>query len=236
MSYSIEVVTNQKDFDEILPMLYVAFGEPNNALRRWFMPVHTTEQAAIEASKQRTLKHWIQNDDLYWIKATDAETGKIIGAAEWDIRRQIDNPGGPQKPIEAGWHLPGSEEKAFAGRLLTSLKGFMKERMTRPHIELEQLVVHPNHREKGVGALLVHWGNKKADELGLESCVESVPFPVPFYEKLGYGNMDQLNPDVAVENPSEKWKEFEAHDLRVFIMWRPVGHDYRPAADKAPWL
>ncbi|KAI0410705.1 hypothetical protein F5X98DRAFT_381504 [Xylaria grammica] len=236
MPYLIEEVKDAKDFDEILPMLYVAFGEPYNSLRRWFMPVHTTVEAAIEASKQRTLKHWNHSDHLHWLKVTDSETGKIVGAAEWDIREQIENPGEPQKPIEAHWHIEGTDEKAFAGKLLTSLKGFMKERMTRPHLELEQLVVHPDHREKGVGTLLVKWGNEKADELGLESCVESVPFAVPIYERLGYGNVDSLNPDVAIQNPSPKWREYEADDLRLFLLWRPAGHDFRASEDKAPWL
>jgi hypothetical protein len=132
MPHLLEEVTDPKDFGEILSMLHGAFEEPYNPLHKWFMPVHTTVEAMIEATKQRTVKHWNQLNNLRWLKVTDTETGKIVGAAEWEIREQIE--GGTQKPIEAHWHLEGSEEKVFAGKLVTSLKGFMKERMTRPHI------------------------------------------------------------------------------------------------------
>ncbi|KAI0536261.1 hypothetical protein GGR58DRAFT_475765 [Xylaria digitata] len=223
MPYLLQEVTDPKDFGELLFMLHAAFEEPYNPLRKWFMLVHTTVEAMIETTKQRTVKHWNQLDILHWFKVTDTETGKIVGAAEWEIRERIDNPGEAQKPIEAHWHLDGSEEKVFAGKLVTSLKGFMKERMTRPHIELEQLVVAQDCREKGVATLLMNWGKQKADELGIESCIESVPFAVPIYERLGYGNVDSLRPDVAAEN------------LSVFLMWRPASHDYNALEDKVPW-
>lgn len=134
MPLSLEEVNDERDFDEITPMLYAAFGEPYNSLRRWFIPVRTTVENAIEASKGRQIKSWTQHPGIHWLKVTDSDTGKIIGAAEWEIRDKIDSPSEVQQPINAYWHIEGSEEKEFAGRLLTSLKGFMKERMTRPHV------------------------------------------------------------------------------------------------------
>ncbi|KAI0911321.1 hypothetical protein F4823DRAFT_316450 [Ustulina deusta] len=235
MPYLLQEVTDPKDFGEILFMLHTAFEEPYNPLHKWFMPVHTTVEAMIEAAKQKTVKHWNQLDTLHWFKVTDTETGKIVGAAEWEIRERIDNPGEAQKPIEAHWHPEGSEEKVFAGKLVTSLKGFMKERMTRPHVELEQLAVAQEHRRHGVATILMNWGKQKADELGIESCIESVPFAVHIYEKLGYGNVDSLRPDVTVQDPSTKYQEYAAEDLRVFLMWRPAGHNYSALVDKAPW-
>ncbi|CAJ2509239.1 Uu.00g142650.m01.CDS01 [Anthostomella pinea] len=236
MPLKLEEVRDEQDFDQISPMLYAAFGQPYNSLRRWFMPVHTTVEAAIEASKQRAIKNWKAHENLHWVKVTDPESGQIIGAAEWEIREQVDNTNEPQQPINARWHIEGSEEKEFTGKLLTSLKGFMKERMTRPHLELEQLVVHPDHRNQGAGRMLTEWGIQKGDELGLESCVEAVLSAVPIYEKLGYGNVDGLDPDVSVANPSKKWQEYAADDLRVALMWRPACHNYREGTDRAPWL
>ncbi|KAI0173440.1 hypothetical protein GGR52DRAFT_543098 [Hypoxylon sp. FL1284] len=232
MPFIIQEVKDEKDFDEILPMLYATFGEPYNSLRRWFIPVHTTVEAAIEDSKTRNIKSWKQHDGIHWIKAVDTESGQVVGAAEWEIRKDTSPSDKPLKPITASWHIEGSEEKDFAGKPITHLKGFMKERMTRPHIELEQLVVHPGYRNRGIGRLLARWGIKKSDELALGTCVESVPYAVPMYEKYGFGNMDCLSPDMAIPNSSEKWKEFAADDLRVFLMWRPVGHDYRAGEDK----
>ncbi|KAI0896465.1 hypothetical protein F4806DRAFT_464652 [Annulohypoxylon nitens] len=236
MTLRLEEVKDEKDFDEILPVLYAAFGEPYNSLRKWFIPVHTTVEAAVEGSKERNVRSWKQSEGIHWLKVTDTDSGKIIGAAEWEIREQVSPPDEPQGPINAYWHTEGSEEKAFAEKLFVNLKGFMKKRMGRPHIELEQLVVHPDHRKRGAGKLLVDWGVQKADELGLETCVESVPFAVPIYEKYGFGNLDELKPDLSVPNPSAKWKEYAADDLRVFLMWRPIRHDYSVNQDKLPWL
>ncbi|KAJ8131210.1 hypothetical protein O1611_g2414 [Lasiodiplodia mahajangana] len=192
MPYQLEEVTNPEDFGEILVMFHAAFEEPYNPLHKWFMPVHATVEAMIEATKQKTVTNWKQYDTIRWFKATGTETGKIVGAAEWEIRERIENSGGTQKPIEARWHLEGSGEKVFAGKLVTSLKGFMKERMTRPHVELEQLAVAQEHRRKGVATLLMNWGKQGAGGLGIESCVESVPSAVRIYEKLGYGSVDSL--------------------------------------------
>ncbi|KAI1175952.1 hypothetical protein F4777DRAFT_295622 [Nemania sp. FL0916] len=235
MPYLLQEVKDVEDFGEILAMLHAAFEQPYNPLHRWFMPVYTTTKDMIEATKQKTIKHWSESDTTHWLKVTSTETGMIVGAAEWEIREHIDGVGEPQRPIEARAHPEGSEERVFAGKLVTSLKGFMKERMTRPHAELEQLVVAPDHRRKGVATLLTNWGKQKADELGIETCVESVPFAVPIYARLGYGNVGTLQPSVAIQDPSEKYQEFAAEDLHVCLMWRPAGRDYNVSEDKAPW-
>lgn len=36
--------------------------------------------------------------------------------------------------------------------------------------------------------------------------------------------------------PSSTWQGFLEDYLRVFLMWGPVGHDYRSGEDKVPWL
>jgi flavin-binding protein dodecin len=134
MPFLLEEVTTEKEFDAIYPMLYAAFGDPYNSLRQWFIPVHTTVEAAIDDAKARAVKSWKQHANLTWLKVTDTDSGTVVGAAEWEVRDKIDGVGEPQKPINAYWHREGSEEKEFCGKLLTSLKGFMKERMTRPHL------------------------------------------------------------------------------------------------------
>jgi hypothetical protein len=82
--------------------------------------------------------------------------------------------------------------------------------------------------------MLVEWGTRKADELGVEAIVVSVPFAVPFYEKVGFGQIEQIDVDFDVAEPSEKWRKYQAEDLRTFLMWRPAGRDYQ-SGDKAPW-
>ncbi|KAI0388589.1 hypothetical protein F5Y17DRAFT_195013 [Xylariaceae sp. FL0594] len=238
MPLQLETVTEERDFDEILPMLHEAFEQPHNALHPWFMPIHTTVEGALADTKERTIKRWNQGANTCWLKVTDTDSGRIVGAAEWATRNQdqVASYRDPQKPIDAYWHIEGSEERVFAGRLLTLLSRFVKDRMARPHLELAQLVVHVDHRRQGIGRLLLDWGKRKADSLGLESCVEAVPSSVPFYEAMGYGKMDVLVPDMSKEDPSAQWQKWASEDLRVFLLWRPAGHDYQADKDVAPWL
>lgn len=144
MTLRLEEVKDEKDFDEILPVLYAAFGEPYNSLRKWFIPVHTTVEAAVEGSKERNVRSWKQSEGIHWLKVTDTDSGKIIGAAEWEIRQQVSPPDEPQGPINAYWHTEGSEEKAFAEKLFINLKGFMKKRMGRPHIGRYRIIDNPS--------------------------------------------------------------------------------------------
>jgi predicted N-acetyltransferase YhbS len=96
------------------------------------------------------------------------------------------------------------------------------------------LVVHPDHRKKGVGKMLVQWGLERADALGVETVVQSVPFSVPFYEKCGFACVEQIDIDFSVSEPSEQWKRYQNEDMRAFFMWRPAGKDYE-MGDSMPW-
>jgi N-acetylglutamate synthase-like GNAT family acetyltransferase len=104
--------------------------------------------------------------------------------------------------------------------------------------DLHSLVVHTEHRYRGAGKMLIRWGIAKADELGVETVVSSLPSARGAYEKSGLGYIEVIPPDESlnVENPSEKWKQLQADDLSGFLMWRPIGHDYVEGVDKAPWL
>jgi hypothetical protein len=48
--------------------------------------------------------------------------------------------------------------------------------------------------------------------------------------------VDTLNPNLSVQDASPEWQGFLKDDLRLFLMWRPVGHAYHAGEDKAPWL
>jgi hypothetical protein len=138
MPLRLEVVKHEDEFPELARVLYASFGEPYNSLRQWFIPIHTTVDAAIADFSARLVKGWkMHADKIHWVKVVD-DTGNgdpvVIGAAEWEVRPKIEGVGEPQAPITAYWHLDGSEDKEFCGKLLTSLKGFMKAHMIRPHV------------------------------------------------------------------------------------------------------
>ncbi|KAH8887245.1 hypothetical protein GQ53DRAFT_827414 [Thozetella sp. PMI_491] len=169
-----------------------------------FIPIHTKVEATIEDANNRSTQEWEQHKGKHWVKVTDVGSGIIIGPAEWAITKQLASASDSSQPIIADWHIDGSVEKDLAGQYLTGMRSFVNERITRPHIELEQIVVHPDHRQKGIRKILVDWGHRKADELNVECFVVSVPFAVPVHEKIGYGNGGWILPKLyAPPNPSE---------------------------------
>jgi len=89
------------------------------------------------------------------------------------------------------------------------------------------MIVHPNYRYQGLGRMLIEWGTNKANELGVETIVVSVPFAVPVYEKTGFGIVEQIDVDFSISNPSAKWKEYQSEDLRAFLMWKPAGRGFQ---------
>jgi predicted N-acetyltransferase YhbS len=89
------------------------------------------------------------------------------------------------------------------------------------------MIVHPEYRYQGIARMLIEWGTNRANELGVETIVVSVPFAVPIYEKTGFGIVKQIDVDFSINNPSEKWKEYQSEDLRTFLMWKPAGRDFQ---------
>jgi hypothetical protein len=134
MPLKLEIVEDASDFDSIIPMLYVAYGSPYNSLRPFYIPIHTTLEDALESFKQRNLKKWKEREQRQWIKVTDTDTGEMIGAGCWDVREEVEKVDRKEMEVDAFWHKEGSEERVFASRLMTQLKGFMKQRMARPHL------------------------------------------------------------------------------------------------------
>lgn len=98
---------------------------------------------------------------------------------------------------------------------------YQKEKLTK--IELKQIIVHPEYRGKGIARMLTGWGTDIADERGIPTVVVSVPYARPVYEKLGFECIHEIATQFTVPNPSEKWKEWEAEDIRSFLMVRPSG-------------
>ncbi|KAF2203383.1 hypothetical protein GQ43DRAFT_367005 [Delitschia confertaspora ATCC 74209] len=183
--------------------------------------------------KSRYIRRWNANDDeRWWLKVVEPDSGKVVGAACWAVERP--KPDRPYK-AEAVWYPEGSVERAFAERFINGLYGFIQKRVTRPHLDLLSIIVDPAYRRHGIGRMMIRWGTAKADELGIETAISSLPFAREAYAKCGFGMIEVILPDVNVPNPSERWKELQAEDLHGYLMWRPVGRDFIQGQDKAPW-
>lgn len=67
----------------------------------------------------------------------------------------------------------------------------------KPYMLLHVLATRPDQARKGVGALSMEWGCKKADELGLPAYLEGSPQGVGLYKKWGFEVVDELPWDAT---------------------------------------
>lgn len=132
MDFKLTEVRSVSEFDEIWPVHFQTYRTPYNVLSKFFNPVHTTLEAAIDASKARHVKMWGENEGCHWVKVTEA--GKVVGAACWIFR--LDQPSYPTNntPFNAYWHIEGSDEKAFTERLISGIRNFVSEKVRIAHI------------------------------------------------------------------------------------------------------
>ena len=79
--------------------------------------------------------------------------------------------------------------------------------------------------------MLMEWGTKNADEMGLETWVDSTPSGEELYKKHSFVNVRLKDLQPRMENPSEDWKQMERDvmPLRGTLMWRPVGGQFENA-------
>jgi len=236
------LVTEAADFDKICPMDYDAWQTPYNPQLKHFRPKSSTREEAIAMAKSKNITKLNEQDSTdFMIKVTDDETHEVIGFAKWVVNDAATSSG--EKTV-AYWHPEGSEEREFAETFINGLWGFLEERVTRRHMDLHSLVVHPAHRHRGAGRLLIRWGTAKADELGIETVVSSLLSARGAYEKCGLGCVEIIPPspelekrlgDLEREGKGQKWKELLEDDLSGWLMWRPIGRDWKDG-DKAPWM
>ena len=47
------------------------------------------------------------------------------------------------------------------------------------------VVVHPEHRRRGIGGLMMEWGQKRIDDMGIEGFIEASPLRRELYKNWG---------------------------------------------------
>jgi hypothetical protein len=137
MALAVEQVRNAAEFDAIWPMHFQAFQNPYNSFSKFFNPVHTTIDAAIEVSKARHIAMWESNPASHWIKVTDKETKQVIGAALWELNQSGYTTGDGDRfkaSFKATQHVEGSEKRLFAEKLIGGLRSTVMETIKGPHM------------------------------------------------------------------------------------------------------
>jgi GNAT superfamily N-acetyltransferase len=218
-----------------------AWLTPYNPQLKHFRPNLPTRDERIAYTVAKNAKKLQNNDpNLFFIKVTDTEIDEVIGFAIWAVNQMSDEDDG----TAAYWHPEGSEEREFAECFINGLWQFMAERVQRKHLDLHSITVHPSHRHRGVGRMLIRWGTTKADELGIETAISSLDSARGAYERCGFGCIEVIPPnprleerlgELEKEGRGQKWKDLLDDDLSGWLMWRPIGRDWMDG-DKAPWV
>ena len=99
-------------------------------------------------------------------------------------------------------------------------------------------VVHPDHRGKGVGTLLLDFNSRELDAKGIEGFVEASELGRPAYQKAGYRVVMKIAsyiPDEKLDNPDwRKWYH-EMGIIPYYAMWRPKYGKIEPGQRTKPW-
>ena len=98
------------------------------------------------------------------------------------------------------------------------------------------MIVHPKHRCRGVGSLMMRWVTEKLDSLGLEGFIEASEDGKNCYQKHGFQPVMKLDFFVppGQGNVGQKLHhEMKLHPINM--MWRPVGGVQDPLGRTRPW-
>lgn len=96
--------------------------------------------------------------------------------------------------------------------------------------------VHPAHRKRGVGALMMAWGMERAAALRLEVFTHATADARWLYEKFGLRVIQKVELDMCVADPSDEWEKLrhELGPLSYWLMWKPVAGTY-VEGEALPW-
>ncbi|KAH6645893.1 acyl-CoA N-acyltransferase [Truncatella angustata] len=138
-----------------------------------------------QAHKHGITLWWHQDLNGYTIKCVDADTGSIVGMAQWEVFWRPGKQNLWMLPKGAEW-LKGDKRKKAESILIPDWT--MRDKLFggRKHVYCVTMAVHPKYQRKGIGRSLTQWGVDIAEQLGLPIYLESTDAAVPLYESVGF--------------------------------------------------
>ncbi|TRX98937.1 hypothetical protein FHL15_000279 [Xylaria flabelliformis] len=222
MPYTVQQVQSESDLEEVIALYCVSYETPFNAFY-----VLTRGDTGPDEHLQRQTKWHKEDPTSCWIKVLDDNTGQAIAAAQWLVRTEGLNPyADGQAPDEIITWWSEGERRRFAERMYAQWGDHRPVKMRKPHLFLNACFVHPDHRGRGAGRMLVQWGVDKADSLGIEMLTEATDEGKPLYAKYDFVLLNTFYLRSEVPNPSPQWKDLEKvvqTPCHAHLMWRPSG-------------
>ncbi|MCJ1373894.1 hypothetical protein MMC20_005124 [Loxospora ochrophaea] len=220
MSPKLLEVQHDSEFAELIEVYRAGFTDPGTKLWPLFSgdyrPDPELQHAALEETTQRLRSYHRSDPTSHWLKVVDDSTGQVIGGGRWCFY-ETGNPYDGHGTREATW-WPEGRPREVASFFMNQFWATRARHMDRPHAFLNILFTHPEHRRKGVGALVIKWGLERADRLGLESFVEATKEGKTSYESFGFEVIDINEFHGQNEKLDKDWTELESNFL-PFTWW-----------------
>lgn len=162
-----------------------------------------------------------EKDKQYMFLAKDAQTDEILALSWWHVEENEEESSSADmhEEMEKAWNsrptLPevpgmnGAVARAYFERSFAARFG-----LPRLYMELSMLAVHPEHKGRGIGGMLLREGLKTADDLGLPVFVISSMQGKPMYERHGFGDVRHLPLDCREYGGVSEGKHW--------TLWRPA--------------
>lgn len=208
-----------KDFHESFGVFRAGFNHPGTRLCLLFTADHISDaqndSEALESEWMGHFKAWHRADPTStWLRVVDENSGTVLGGGRWSIYKT--SPYENEHKVEASW-WPAGLPWEIATDCLDQFRATSAKHIDKPHVFLNILFTHPEHRGKGVASLVMKWGLEHADELGLETYIEATDVGKPVYEKFGFDAIEMSELHLEKQT-TEEGKKVEA-DLLPLQWW-----------------
>ncbi|OCL15025.1 acyl-CoA N-acyltransferase [Glonium stellatum] len=171
----------EEDCETWMRVRAIAYRGPTNLI------VHTSplsEESFTKVAEERRKE--FHKPEYYRLKVVDTDSGEIIACAQWSVYPHGKTEAGSKDDGKPPYTPPEVNLPALKA-LLGPLRGANIEIMgTRPYVMLNTLTTLPEHQRRGAASMLVQWGVDKADEMGVETYLDSSIIARPLYERFGF--------------------------------------------------
>ncbi|KAH7108672.1 hypothetical protein B0J11DRAFT_449561 [Dendryphion nanum] len=242
-NYTVKQAQTREELDEIMEVIWAANYTPYEPLIQIVFPVRgylcSDRAAAVAESKQRFWKNHQNDPSSNWYYVQDIGTRDVVACAQWQIFQQTPFAKGSSK-LEAPW-WPEGEHREYCEYILNQVYKPRVSWMTRPHLALNWMAVHPLHRRRGLATALMKVGTDRADSLNLESWLEASHMGKVLYELHGFRLLFKIDFDTEKKNAGDIWRkcEYEMKPKPLYTMWRPQNGDWKETQPSSklqmPW-